>query len=57
MAVGDQYHGGVSTPVPARLAGRLHQLLDLEPGEDRSRTKSNNLLPPLWQMQMRACAG
>ena len=32
-AVGDQDHGGVTMPVPARLAGRLHQLLDLGTGE------------------------
>ena len=32
MAVGDQDHGGVAMPVPARLAGHLHQLLDLFAG-------------------------
>jgi hypothetical protein len=29
VPVGDQDHGGVAMPVPARLAGRGHQVFDL----------------------------
>jgi hypothetical protein len=28
MAVGDQDHAGVAMPVPARFAGRRHQVFD-----------------------------
>jgi hypothetical protein len=33
MPIGDQDHGGVAMLVPARLAGRGHQLFDLIGGE------------------------